>query len=47
MLVASGRSGRSGDEAGPVPVRRFRLARVRVTSSVAAGAPSLARTKRG
>ena len=45
LLVASGRS--DGAEAGSVPVRRFRLARVRVSSPVAAGAPRLARAKRG
>jgi hypothetical protein len=44
LLVASGRN-EAG--AGPVPVRRYRLARVRVNSPEAIGAPRIARAKRG
>jgi hypothetical protein len=44
LLVASGRT---EAETGQVPVRRFRLARVRVSSPEAAGAPPIARGKRG
>jgi hypothetical protein len=44
LLVASGRT---EAETGQVPVRRFRLARMRVGSPEAAGAPPIARGKRG
>jgi hypothetical protein len=43
LLVASGRS---AAEASPVPVRRYRLARVRVSPVAATSAPRLARSKR-
>jgi hypothetical protein len=39
-------SGRSEAEAGSVPVRRYRLARVRVNPAAATGAPRLAGAKR-
>jgi hypothetical protein len=43
LLVASGRT---DAVAGPVPVRRYRLARVRVSSPEATGAPRIAGAKR-
>jgi hypothetical protein len=43
LLVASERS---VGGSGPVPVRRYRLARVRVNPSAATGAPRLARSER-
>ena len=43
LLVASGRS---TAEAGPVAVRRYRLARVQVSPSATTSAPRLARAKR-
>lgn len=43
LLVASGRG---AADAGPVPVRRYRLARMRVSPAAAVGAPRLARAKR-
>ena len=42
-LVASERS---ATDAGPVPVRRYRLARMRVSPTAAAPAARLARAKR-
>ena len=44
LLLASGRS---AAEAGTVPVRRYRLARVRVSPGAATAAPPAARIKRG
>ena len=44
LLVASGRSEAAVGVAAPV-VRRYRLARVRVSPAAATGAPRLARTK--
>ena len=44
LLVASGRN---VADAGPAPVvRRYRLARMRVSPAAATGAPRLARAKR-
>ncbi len=44
LLVASGRN---AADAGPAPVvRRYRLARMRVSPAAATGAPRLARAKR-
>lgn len=45
LLVAGGRSEAEVGAAAPV-VRRYRLARVRMSPPAAAGAPRLARTKR-
>ncbi len=45
LLVASGRSEAEAGMPAPV-VRRYRLARVRVSPTAAAGAPRLARSKR-
>jgi hypothetical protein len=42
-LVASGRNDAA---AGPVPLRRYRLARMRLSSPEATGAPRIARAKR-
>ncbi len=39
-------SDRSAGGTGSVPVRRYRLARVRVNPSAATGAPRLARSER-
>jgi hypothetical protein len=39
-------SGRSEAPAGSVPVRRYHLARVRIGSPEAVGAPAIARAKR-
>lgn len=43
LLVASGRGATEG---GAVPVRRYRLARLRVSPAAAASAPRLTRAKR-
>jgi len=43
LLVAAGRG---AAEAGSVPVRRYRLARLRANPAAAASAPRLARAKR-
>ncbi len=45
LLVASGRNEAGAGAAGPA-VRRYRLARVRVNSPEATGAPRMARVKR-